>query len=121
MSLFAGVGGGAGAADPASAGGTGRALLELTPHKIAVCHLVQVFAPPAQAGGDSVPPFPFESVAHHNRLGLFLFMLTRVRPYTRLLPCFPSKCCSAHGPVAALCSLLKLNGAVEFFFWDWER
>ncbi|RLN00799.1 anaphase-promoting complex subunit 5 [Panicum miliaceum] len=77
MSLFAGVGGGAGVADPASAGGTGRALLELTPHKIAVCHLVQVFAPPAQAGGDSVPPFPFESVAHHNRLGLFLFMLTR--------------------------------------------
>ncbi|RLN29535.1 anaphase-promoting complex subunit 5 [Panicum miliaceum] len=77
MSLFAGVGGGAGSADPASAGGTGRALLELTPHKIVVCHLVQVFAPPAQAGGDSVPPFPFESVAHHNRIGLFLFTLTR--------------------------------------------
>ncbi|KAG2630915.1 anaphase-promoting complex subunit 5-like [Panicum virgatum] len=77
MSLFAGVGGGAGSADPASVGGTGRALLELTPHKIAVCHLVQAFAPPAQSGGDSVPPFPFESVAHHNRLGLFLFTLTR--------------------------------------------
>ncbi|KAF8763007.1 hypothetical protein HU200_008855 [Digitaria exilis] len=77
MSLFAGVGGGAAAGDPASAGGTGRALLELTPHKLAVCHLVQVFAPPAQAGGDVVPPFPFESVAHHNRLGLFLFTLTR--------------------------------------------
>jgi len=74
MSLFAGVGGGAGSSDPVSAGGTGRALLELTPHKIAVCHLVQVFAPP---GGDSVPPFPFESVAHHNCLGLFLFTLTR--------------------------------------------
>ncbi|CAL4904907.1 unnamed protein product [Urochloa decumbens] len=77
MSLFAGVGGGGAGADPASAGGTGRALLELTPHKVAVCHLVQVFAPPAQAGGDVVPPFPFESVAHHNRLGLFLFTLTR--------------------------------------------
>ncbi|TKW29745.1 hypothetical protein SEVIR_3G415900v4 [Setaria viridis] len=77
MSLFAGVGGGAAGTDPASAGGTGRALLELTPHKVAVCHLVQVFAPPAQAGGDVVPPFPFESVAHHNRLGLFLFTLTR--------------------------------------------
>ncbi|KAG2622320.1 hypothetical protein PVAP13_3NG270500 [Panicum virgatum] len=74
MSLFAGVGGGAGSADPVSAGGTGRALLELTPYKIAVCHLVQVFAPP---GGDSVPPFPFESVAHHNCLGLFLFTFTR--------------------------------------------
>ncbi|KAF8655786.1 hypothetical protein HU200_060947 [Digitaria exilis] len=77
MSLFAGVGGGAAAGEPASAGGTGRALLELTPHKLAVCHLVQVFAPPAQAGGDVVPPSPFESVAHHNRLGLFLFTLTR--------------------------------------------
>ncbi|CAL5057854.1 unnamed protein product [Urochloa decumbens] len=77
MSLFAGVGGGGAGADSASAGGTGRALLELTPHKVAVCHLVQVFAPPAQAGGDVVPPFPFESVAHHNRLGLFLFTLTR--------------------------------------------
>jgi len=85
MSLFTGVGGGAGLADSASAGGTGRALLELTPYKIAVCHLVQAFAPPAQSGGDSVPPFPFESVAHHNRLGLFLFTLTRVRPYARLL------------------------------------
>ncbi|NP_001347875.1 Anaphase-promoting complex subunit 5-like [Zea mays] len=72
MNLFAGVGGGA-----ADGGGTGTALLELTPHKMAVCHLVQVFAPAAQAGGDVVPPFPFESLTHHNRLGLFLFTLTR--------------------------------------------
>lgn len=78
MSVFAGVGGGA-----ADGAGTGRALLELTPHKMAVCHLVQVFAPPPQAGGDVVPPFPFESLAHHNRLGLFLFTLTRVRACTR--------------------------------------
>ncbi|WVZ50079.1 hypothetical protein U9M48_001371 [Paspalum notatum var. saurae] len=77
MNVFAGVGGGSAATDAAPAAGTGRALLELTPHKIAVCHLVQVFAPPAQAGGDVVPPFPFESLAHHNRLGLFLFTLTR--------------------------------------------
>uniref|UniRef100_N1QPW9 Uncharacterized protein n=1 Tax=Aegilops tauschii TaxID=37682 RepID=N1QPW9_AEGTA len=34
---------------------------------MAVCHLVQVLAPPA----------PFQSVAHHNRLSLFLFSLTR--------------------------------------------
>jgi hypothetical protein len=83
MNLFAGVGGGA-----ADGGGTGTALLELTPHKMAVCHLVQVFAPAAQAGGDVVPPFPFESLTHHNRLGLFLFTLTRVRPraLSRLLP-----------------------------------
>ncbi|KAJ1266560.1 hypothetical protein BS78_08G161100 [Paspalum vaginatum] len=77
MNVFAGVGGGSAATDAAPAVGTSRALLELTPHKIAVCHLVQVFAPPAQAGGDVVPPFPFESLAHHNRLGLFLFTLTR--------------------------------------------
>ncbi|CAD6335145.1 unnamed protein product [Miscanthus lutarioriparius] len=44
---------------------------------MAVCHLVQVFTPPAQAGGDVVPPFPFESLAHHNSLGVFLFTLTR--------------------------------------------
>ncbi|KAF0892881.1 hypothetical protein E2562_018663 [Oryza meyeriana var. granulata] len=55
------------------------ALLELTPHKLALCHLVQVFAPPPQAGvSDPSLPFPFESVAHHNRLGLFLFALTSV-------------------------------------------
>lgn len=28
-------------------GGTGRALLELMPHKMAMCHLVQIFALPA--------------------------------------------------------------------------
>ena len=34
----------------------------------------------------------------------------------RALACSPSKCCSAHGPVDAVCSLPKLNGAVEFFY-----
>jgi len=51
------------------------ALLEVTLHNMAVCHLVQVFAPPAQ---QQAPPFTFEFVAHHNRFGLFLFALTRV-------------------------------------------
>ncbi|KAJ6846715.1 anaphase-promoting complex subunit 5 isoform X1 [Iris pallida] len=54
-------------------GGRGFGVFDMTPHKIAVCQLIQIFAPPAQ---QSVP-FPFHSVAHHNRLGLFLFSLTR--------------------------------------------
>ncbi|KAL6622673.1 hypothetical protein ACP70R_032556 [Stipagrostis hirtigluma subsp. patula] len=78
MNVFAGVGGGAAAMEAVPAGGGGAGvLLELTPHKMAVCHLVQVFAPPAQAGGGAALPFPFESVSQHNRLGLFLFTLTR--------------------------------------------
>ncbi|TVU48911.1 hypothetical protein EJB05_00195, partial [Eragrostis curvula] len=76
MNVFAGVGGGAAATEAGTAGG-GPVLLELTPHKIALCQLVHVFAPPAQAGDGPGLPFPFESVAHHNRLGLFLFTLTR--------------------------------------------
>ena len=90
MNVFAGVRGGA-AAEQKDAGsaGVGEALLELTPHRMAVCHLVQVFAPPGaqqeDGGAPSAPPFPFESVAHHNRLGLFLFSLTRVRAHAILL------------------------------------
>lgn len=77
MNVFAGVGGGAAGKEAGTVGG--GALLELTPHKLALCHLVQVFAPPPQAGVSAPAlPFPFESVAHHNRLGLFLFALTRV-------------------------------------------
>ncbi|KAK3140293.1 hypothetical protein QOZ80_5AG0398850 [Eleusine coracana subsp. coracana] len=76
MNVFAGVGGGAEGTEDAPTNG-GSVLPEVTPHKIAVCQLVHVFAPPAQAGCGTVPPFPFESVAHHNRLGLFLFTLTR--------------------------------------------
>ena len=94
--------------------GTGRALLELTPHKMAVCHLVQVFAPPAQAGGDVVPPFPFESLAHHNRLGLFLFTLTQVRPraLASLLP--PSKIEMLLLVMLGLpCALVPVLGDVE--------
>ncbi|KAL3502522.1 hypothetical protein ACH5RR_036971 [Cinchona calisaya] len=45
----------------------------VTPHKISVCILIQVYAPPAQIS----VPFPFSSVSHHNRLGLFLFALSK--------------------------------------------
>lgn len=30
---------------------------------------------------DAAPPLPFESFTHHNRLGIFLFSLTRVRTH----------------------------------------
>ncbi|CAN6219823.1 unnamed protein product [Urochloa humidicola] len=111
MSLFAGVGGGGAGANPASTGGTGRALLELTPHKVAVCHLVQVFAPP----GEIVTPFPFKFVTHYNRLGLFLFTLTRVPSHERLLACFlpTSKCC-------LLLMLLSLP-CVRYMHFDWGK
>uniref|UniRef100_A0A0D9Y1J5 Anaphase-promoting complex subunit 5 n=1 Tax=Leersia perrieri TaxID=77586 RepID=A0A0D9Y1J5_9ORYZ len=86
MNVFAGVGGGGGSAGKEAGTVGGGALLELTPHKLAVCHLVQIFAPPPQAGVSAPAlPFPFESVSHHNRLGLFLFALTREPPLVELL------------------------------------
>ncbi|KAL4364485.1 hypothetical protein AHAS_Ahas07G0010800 [Arachis hypogaea] len=45
----------------------------ITPHKVSVCILLKIYAPPAQIS----LPFPFSSVAHHNRLGLFLLSLTK--------------------------------------------
>ncbi|CAN1193278.1 Anaphase-promoting complex subunit 5 [Linum perenne] len=47
----------------------------LTPHKVSVCILLQLYAPPAQA----IPPSPFlfSSVSQHNRLGLYLLALTK--------------------------------------------
>ncbi|GMP51888.1 hypothetical protein CsSME_00017940 [Camellia sinensis var. sinensis] len=45
----------------------------MTPHKVSVCILVQIYAPPAQIS----VPFPFSSVSQHNRLGLFLLALTK--------------------------------------------
>ncbi|XP_078178031.1 anaphase-promoting complex subunit isoform X2 [Carex rostrata] len=69
MSLFS-LGGGQGSRE---SGGGGAAVYDLTPHKIALCQLIHVFAPPAQ----NLLPFPFQSVSHHNRLGLLLFSLTR--------------------------------------------
>ncbi|XP_071737598.1 anaphase-promoting complex subunit 5 [Rutidosis leptorrhynchoides] len=45
----------------------------ITPHKVSICILVQVFAP---CGQFSVP-FPFASISQHNRLGLFLISVTK--------------------------------------------
>ncbi|KAJ4728991.1 anaphase-promoting complex subunit 5 [Melia azedarach] len=45
----------------------------LTPHKVSVCILIQLYAPPALMSA----PFSFSSVAQHNRFGLYLFALTK--------------------------------------------
>ncbi|KAK4437463.1 Anaphase-promoting complex subunit [Sesamum alatum] len=45
----------------------------ITPHKLSICVLVQVYAPPSQIS----IPFPFSSVSQHNRLGIFLLSLTK--------------------------------------------
>ncbi|CAI9759902.1 unnamed protein product [Fraxinus pennsylvanica] len=45
----------------------------LTPHKVSICILVQVYAPPSEIS----VPFPFSSVSHHNSLGIFLLSLTK--------------------------------------------
>ncbi|KAG5591720.1 hypothetical protein H5410_042234 [Solanum commersonii] len=45
----------------------------ITPHKLSICILIQVYAPPSQ----SSVPFPFSSVAQHNLLGSFLLSLTK--------------------------------------------
>lgn len=45
----------------------------ITPHKISICVLTQVYAPPSQIS----IPFPFSSVSQHNCLGIFLLSLTK--------------------------------------------
>ncbi|WZZ83922.1 hypothetical protein YC2023_104494 [Brassica napus] len=45
----------------------------VTPHKISVCVLLQIYAPSPQMS----LPFPFSSVSQHNRLGLYLLSLTK--------------------------------------------
>ncbi|KAK7276743.1 hypothetical protein RIF29_17889 [Crotalaria pallida] len=45
----------------------------ITPHKVSLCILLKIYAPPAQIS----VPFPFSSVPQHNRLGLFLLALTK--------------------------------------------
>ncbi|KAB8420567.1 hypothetical protein FH972_024963 [Carpinus fangiana] len=45
----------------------------ITPHKVSVCILLQIYVPSSQMS----VPFPFSSVAQHNRLGLFLLALTK--------------------------------------------
>ncbi|PRQ52142.1 putative tetratricopeptide-like helical domain, anaphase-promoting complex subunit 5 [Rosa chinensis] len=46
---------------------------QVTPHKVSVCILLQIYAPPGQVA----VPFPFSSADHHNRFGLFLLALTK--------------------------------------------
>lgn len=46
----------------------------ITPHKVSLCILVQIYASPSQVS----VPFPFSSVSQHNRLGIFLLALTKV-------------------------------------------
>ncbi|KAK4275586.1 hypothetical protein QN277_018642 [Acacia crassicarpa] len=45
----------------------------ITPHKVSVCILLKIYAPP----GLRAVPYPFISIAQHNRLGLFLLALTK--------------------------------------------
>nr|CAD1841462.1 unnamed protein product [Ananas comosus var. bracteatus] len=66
MSLFAPVGSAGSKED-------GVVIFDITPHKIALCLLIQIFAPSSH----HAVPFPFQSVTHHNRLGLLLFSLTK--------------------------------------------
>ncbi|CAA0808420.1 Anaphase-promoting complex subunit 5 [Striga hermonthica] len=49
------------------------ATFAVTPHKLSICVLVQVYAPPSQ----TLIPFPFSSVSQHNRLGIFIISLTK--------------------------------------------
>ncbi|GFQ05969.1 anaphase-promoting complex subunit 5 [Phtheirospermum japonicum] len=49
------------------------ATFAITPHKLSICVLVQVYAPPSQTS----VPFPFSSVSQHNRLGIFILSLTK--------------------------------------------
>ncbi|XP_021988313.1 anaphase-promoting complex subunit 5 isoform X1 [Helianthus annuus] len=45
----------------------------MTPHKVSICILLQVYAPSGQLS----VPYPFDSISQHNRLGLFLIALTK--------------------------------------------
>ncbi|XP_073286204.1 anaphase-promoting complex subunit 5 isoform X3 [Primulina huaijiensis] len=49
------------------------ATFTITPYKLSICILVQVYAPPSQIA----IPFPFSSVSQHNCLGIFLLSLTK--------------------------------------------
>ncbi|XP_075518687.1 anaphase-promoting complex subunit 5 isoform X3 [Primulina tabacum] len=49
------------------------ATFTITPYKLSICILVQVYAPPSQIS----IPFPFSSVSQHNCLGIFLLSLTK--------------------------------------------
>ncbi|KAK4365010.1 hypothetical protein RND71_016368 [Anisodus tanguticus] len=45
----------------------------ITPHKLSICIVIQVYAPPSQTS----LPFPFSSVSQHNLLASFLLSLTK--------------------------------------------
>ncbi|XP_031119783.1 anaphase-promoting complex subunit 5 [Ipomoea triloba] len=45
----------------------------VTPHRVSICILIQIYAPPAQPS----VPFPFSSVAQHNSLAMYLISLTK--------------------------------------------
>ncbi|KAL3646159.1 anaphase promoting complex subunit 5 [Castilleja foliolosa] len=49
------------------------ATFAVTPHKLSICVLVQLYAPPSQIS----VPFPFSSVSQHNRLGIFILSITK--------------------------------------------
>ncbi|KAL6570503.1 hypothetical protein OROGR_000053 [Orobanche gracilis] len=49
------------------------ATFAITPHRLSICVLVQVYAPPSQIS----IPFPFSSVSQHNRLGIFILSLIK--------------------------------------------
>nr|XP_043636560.1 anaphase-promoting complex subunit 5 [Erigeron canadensis] len=53
--------------------GIGKSGFIVTPHKVSICILIQVYAP----SGQFSVPFPFASISQHNRLGLFLIALTK--------------------------------------------
>ncbi|KDP35516.1 hypothetical protein JCGZ_08954 [Jatropha curcas] len=45
----------------------------ITPHKVSVCIMLQMYAIPTE----TMPPFPFSSVAQHNRFGLYILSLVK--------------------------------------------
>ncbi|XP_020528576.1 anaphase-promoting complex subunit 5 [Amborella trichopoda] len=49
------------------------AAFNLTPHKVSVCILIQLYSSPASGP----VPFPFLTIPQHNRFGVFLFSLTK--------------------------------------------
>ncbi|KAH7578445.1 hypothetical protein ACOSQ2_000294 [Xanthoceras sorbifolium] len=51
----------------------GGGAFAITPHKVSVCILIHMYAPPALMS----VPFPFSSVSQHNRFALFLLALTK--------------------------------------------
>lgn len=81
----------------------------VTPHKISVCILLQIYAPSAQMS----LPFPFSSVSQHNRLGLYLLSLTKVCPLRS------SVSLELHYLIV-FCSFLRFNSSMYFDFCEFS-